>query len=112
MTDVMAALTRATGIVATVLVVAALVWGFFFSARETGQRLHPAWWLDLHNWLGGLSLVFTGLHIVASWLDSNSGVGLVQIFVPGPRPRMGDHVGSHCDVPVLLWSCSRAGRGV
>ncbi len=83
MTDIMPALTRATGIVATVLVVAALVWGFFFSARETGQRLHPAWWLDLHNWLGGLSLVFTGLHIVASWLDSNSGVGLVQIFVPG-----------------------------
>lgn len=79
----MAALTRATGIVATVLVVAALMWGFFFSARETGERLHPAWWLDLHNWLGGLALVFTGLHVVASWLDTNAGIGLVQILVPG-----------------------------
>jgi hypothetical protein len=76
-------LTRSTGIVAVILVVAALVWGFFFSARATGNRLRPAWWLDLHNWLGGLALIFTAVHIVASWLDSGSGIGLVQIFIPG-----------------------------
>lgn len=83
MSDVMGYLTRSTGIVATILVVLALAWGFFFSARETGQRLRPAWWLDLHNWLGGLALIFTGAHIVASWLDANSGIGLAQIFFPG-----------------------------
>lgn len=76
-------LTRSTGIVATILVVAALVWGFFFSSRATGKRLRPAWWLDLHNWLGGIALVFTGLHIVTSWLDTSSGIGLKQITVPG-----------------------------
>ena len=76
-------LSRATGIVASILIVAALVWGFFFSARETGKRLRPAWWLDLHNWLGGLALVFTIAHVVAAFLDSSSGVGLVQVFVPG-----------------------------
>lgn len=83
MNPVMWYLTRATGIVAVILMIAALVWGFFFSARATGTKLRPAWWLDLHNWLGGAALAFTGVHIVASWLDSNSGIGLVQIFVPG-----------------------------
>ena len=49
-------LTRSTGIVAAVLSVAALVWGLFFSARNTGTRLRPNWWLALHNWLGGLTV--------------------------------------------------------
>ena len=76
-------LTRATGIVATVLMLASLAWGLLFSARETGKRLRPAWWLDLHNWLGGLALVFTGVHLVAAFFDSDLGVGLSTIFVPG-----------------------------
>ena len=76
-------LTRSTGIVAMVLMVAALLWGFLFSSRATGNRLRPNWWLDLHNWLGGLALVFTGVHIAASVLDSESGIGLVQVLVPG-----------------------------
>lgn len=76
-------LTRSTGIVAALLMVAALGWGFFFSARATGQKLRPNWWLDLHNWLGGAALAFIGVHILASWMDPSSGVGIPQIFVPG-----------------------------
>ena len=75
-------LTRASGIVATALMVAALGWGFLFSARETGNRLRPAWWLDLHNWLGGIALVFTGVHLLAVFADSDLGLGLVDILVP------------------------------
>jgi methionine sulfoxide reductase heme-binding subunit len=81
--DFMWYFSRATGIVATVLAVAALVFGFFFSSRNTGGRRRPAWWLDLHNWLGGLALVFTVVHVAAAYLDSNSGIGLLQILVPG-----------------------------
>jgi predicted ferric reductase len=76
-------LSRSTGIVATVLAVAALVFGFFFSSRNTGIRRRPAWWLDLHNWLGGLTLVFTVIHIVTIYLDQNSGIGLLSALVPG-----------------------------
>ena len=76
-------ITRATGIVATVLAVAALVLGFYFSSRNMGERRRPAWWLDLHNWLGGITLVFTVVHIVASCIDNNSGIGLVQVLIPG-----------------------------
>lgn len=86
-------LTRGSGIVATILVVAALLWGFLFSARETGKRLRPAWWLDLHNWLGGLALIFTGVHIAASYLDTSSGIGLAQIFVPGTAELDGWAIG-------------------
>lgn len=78
--------SRATGIVATALLFAALVWGFFFSARNTGSRHPPAWWLDLHNWLGGLALVMTVVHVLAAYLDTDSGIGLAEVFVPGIAP--------------------------
>lgn len=81
-------ISRATGIVATVLAVAALVFGFFFSSRNMGERRRPAWWLDLHNWLGGLTLVFTVVHIAASYIDSNSGIGLAQILIPGTAKNL------------------------
>ena len=80
-------ISRSTGIVATVLAIAALVFGFFFSSRNTGERRRPAWWLDLHNWLGGLALVFTVAHIIAVYLDSNSAIGLLQALVPGTAPN-------------------------
>ncbi|MEP7203858.1 MAG: ferric reductase-like transmembrane domain-containing protein [Ilumatobacteraceae bacterium] len=75
--------TRSTGVVATILAVAALMSGFFFSSRNTGERRRPAWWLDLHNWFGGVALAFTVVHVLASYLDSNSGIGLLQVFIPG-----------------------------
>ena len=56
-------LTRSTGIVAAVLSVVALMWGLFFSSRNTGTRLKPNWWLALHNWLGGLTLADRGLAV-------------------------------------------------
>jgi predicted ferric reductase len=83
MNDAMWFLSRSTGIVATVLLVAALAWGFLFSARATGRRRRPNWWLDLHNWLGGLALVFTGAHLATVWLDGTSGVRFADLFVPG-----------------------------
>lgn len=76
-------LSRATGIVGTALAIAALLMGFFFSARNTGKRRKANWWLDLHNYLGGLSLAVIGVHIVAAYLDTNSGIGVLQVFVPG-----------------------------
>jgi DMSO/TMAO reductase YedYZ heme-binding membrane subunit len=76
-------MTRSTGIVATVLMLLALAWGFLFSARETGKRLRPAWWLDLHNGLGGLAMTFTGIHLITAFADSDLGVKFVSVFVPG-----------------------------
>jgi predicted ferric reductase len=75
-------LTQASGIVAAVLLVFALGGGLLFSARATGTWRKPSWWLDLHNYLGGLAFGFTLVHIVAAYCDQHSGIGLVEIFVP------------------------------
>jgi DMSO/TMAO reductase YedYZ heme-binding membrane subunit len=75
-------LARATGLVATVLLVLSLVWGLAFSARATGTRRRPNWWLDLHNYLGGLAFVFTVLHVGTVYADHVSAIGLLQILVP------------------------------
>jgi DMSO/TMAO reductase YedYZ heme-binding membrane subunit len=75
-------LGRASGVVATVLIVASLVWGLFFKARATGNRRRPNWWLDLHKYLGGLAFVFTIIHVFAVYQDELSGIGLTQVLVP------------------------------
>lgn len=82
MTELMWFLTRSSGVVALVLILAAIADGLIFSGRETGRRLRPAWWMDLHRGLGGYALVFTGLHLVTAF-GADLGVGLAEIFVPG-----------------------------
>ena len=73
-------LARASGIVATILIVVALGGGLLFSARATGRRRRPNWWLDLHNYLGGLAFAFTAVHVLAVFADKE--VGPAQIFIP------------------------------
>lgn len=75
-------LTRASGIVAAVLIVAAVADGLVFSGREGGRRLRPNWWMDLHRGLGGYALAFTGLHLVTAY-GADIGAGLAEMFVPG-----------------------------
>lgn len=83
MNDALWYLTRATGIVAALLIAVAVISGFLFSGRETGRRRRPNWWLDLHNMLGGLALVFTLIHIVAALVDTDLGLALADVLVPG-----------------------------
>ena len=83
MNDVMWYFSRSTGIVAAVLAIASLAFGFLFSARETGIRRRPNWWLDLHNWLGGAALIFTVAHVATSYFNRDAGLGLADLFVPG-----------------------------
>ena len=75
-------LTRSTGIVATVLAVASVVLGLTFSSRNMGTRQKPNWWLALHNWLGGLTMAFIGLHMAVSFIGEDKGLRLVDLFVP------------------------------
>lgn len=75
-------LTRATGIVASLLAVASLVFGLFFSSRNTGNRKRPNWWLALHNYLGGLTLAFIGIHMLVSFLDSQAGLSFLDLLIP------------------------------
>ncbi len=73
--------SRASGIVAWALVSASVVFGLWVSLRLT-RSPRPAWVLDLHRFLGGLSVVFVGVHLAGLVADSYVDFGLREIFVP------------------------------
>ena len=73
---------RAGGIVAWALLAASVVWGLFLSTRLRPAGAAPAWMLDLHRFLGGLAVVFVGVHVGAIVLDSYVHFGLADVLVP------------------------------
>jgi len=75
-------LARSTGLIAGVLLVAAFVWGVLLSTQLVKPVKRAAWLLDLHRWLGGLTVVFVVLHLVGLLADSYVQFDLASIFVP------------------------------
>lgn len=75
-------LSRSSGLVAWILLAVAVIWGVMLSTRLLQQRRRPAWLLDLHRWLGALSVVFTGFHLLGLVLDNYVTFGWRELFVP------------------------------
>jgi len=75
-------LARSGGIVAWALLAASVLWGLAMTTRVLGPKPRPNWMLDLHRWLGGLALTFTGLHVSGLVLDSYVHFGPVEVLVP------------------------------
>src|SRR5437764_6890720 len=73
---------RASGIVAWALAAASVIWGLALSTRAMGRKPRPAWLFDLHRFLGGLALIFTGVHVGAILLDTYVHFSLVNVLVP------------------------------
>jgi DMSO/TMAO reductase YedYZ heme-binding membrane subunit len=73
---------RSGGIVAWALLAASVLWGLALSTKVLRGKPRPNWILDLHRFLGGLALIFTGIHVVAILLDSFVHFGLVEVLVP------------------------------
>jgi len=73
---------RAAGIVAWALATASVVWGLALSTHGMGRKPRPAWIFDLHRFLGGLALIFTGIHVGAILLDTYVHFSLVNVLVP------------------------------
>ncbi len=74
-------IARSSGLVAWVLVTASVLWGLALSTRLT-RRPKPAWVLDLHRFLGGLSVVFVGVHVAGLVADSYTHFGPSDVLVP------------------------------
>jgi DMSO/TMAO reductase YedYZ heme-binding membrane subunit len=72
---------RAGGLVSWGLATASVIWGLLLSGR-LGRKPKPAWVLDLHRFLGGLTVVFVGVHMLGLWLDSFVQFGPAELFVP------------------------------
>lgn len=79
-------IARASGLVAWALATAAVVWGLALSTRIAGRRPPPAWIADLHRYMGGLALTFTGVHVVALLIDDWIGFTLTDVLIPFASP--------------------------
>ena len=73
---------RSGGIVAWALLAGSVLWGLALSTRVLRGRPRPNWILDLHRFLGGLALLFTGIHVTGLVLDSYVHFGLTELLVP------------------------------
>lgn len=72
---------RSGGIVAWALAALAVIWGLQLTTRLI-RKPAPAWVLDLHRFLGGLAVVFVGVHLLGLALDDFIGFGPADLFVP------------------------------
>lgn len=80
-------LSRATGMVAWLLLGASCLWGILLVTRmlkQSGTR--PAWLLDLHRWLGALAVITTIAHLLTLVADSYIYFGWKEILVPNGSP--------------------------
>ena len=77
---------RSTGIVAWALAAAAVLWGLLLSTRSARGLAKPVWVLDLHRWLGALTIAFTLAHMGALVGDNFVHFGAGDLLVPGVSP--------------------------
>ena len=73
---------RSGGIVAWALVTLSVCWGLFLSTKAAAKTTQPAMLLDLHRFLGGLSVTFTAVHIAGLVADSYVEFGWMDVLVP------------------------------
>lgn len=73
---------RSSGVVAWALCVLAVLWGLLLSTRLLGRKPPGPWLLDLHRFLGGLSVVFLAAHLVGLVADTYTHFGPVELLVP------------------------------
>lgn len=73
---------RSSGIVSLLLLGATVLWGLLSTTRVLAGRPSPQWLMTMHQFLGGLAVVFTGLHITGLVMDSYIGFGPTELLVP------------------------------
>jgi predicted ferric reductase len=74
--------TRSSGVIAWLLLSAAVIWGILISTDAFPRHRRPAWLLDLHRWLGGLTIAFVAIHLAALVADSYTHFTLADIAIP------------------------------
>ncbi|MBK6309734.1 MAG: ferric reductase-like transmembrane domain-containing protein [Candidatus Microthrix sp.] len=73
---------RASGIVAWVLLTATVLWGILLPAKMFPKQ-RPAWILDLHRWMAGLTIGFLAVHLGSLVADNYLHFGAAELLVPG-----------------------------
>jgi len=73
---------RSAGIVAWGLAALAVLWGLALSTRALGRKPPAPWLLDVHRFLGALTIVFVAVHLVGLAFDPWASFGLDELLVP------------------------------
>jgi predicted ferric reductase len=73
---------RASGLVAWALAALSVLWGLALSTRALGRKPRAPWLLDLHRFLGGLTVVFVVVHLFGLWADKYVHFSVRQLLVP------------------------------
>ena len=74
--------TRAAGLMTWSTACAAVIVGLLLSTRVVKNRTGP-WLLDLHRFLGGISVLFLLAHLISLALDSFVDFGPRELLIPG-----------------------------
>jgi DMSO/TMAO reductase YedYZ heme-binding membrane subunit len=75
-------LARSSGVVAWALATASVLWGMALSTRALGRKPRAPWLLDLHRFLGGLTVLFVVAHIGSLMADSFVPFSALDVLVP------------------------------
>jgi predicted ferric reductase len=75
-------LARSGGVAAWAMLAFSVLWGLVLSTKVLGSRPRPNWVLDLHRFVGGAAVIFTGIHVASLVLDSYIAFGAREILVP------------------------------
>jgi predicted ferric reductase len=57
-------------------------WGLFISTKAVAKASSPAWLLDFHRYVGGLAVIFTGIHLLGLVADSYVTFGWTETLIP------------------------------
>jgi predicted ferric reductase len=108
---------RSAGVLAWALASASIIWGLALSTRLIRRRGAPAWLLDLHRFLGVLTIVAVGVHLLGLWADSFVYFGWREMFVPmgsewRPVAVLWGVVATYCLIAIQLtsWAMRRLPR--
>jgi ferredoxin-NADP reductase/DMSO/TMAO reductase YedYZ heme-binding membrane subunit len=75
-------ISRASALIAWALMTLSVVWGILLSTRIMRRIDNPGWLRDLHSYLGGMTLIMVGLHMVTLMLDGYLRYSLADVLIP------------------------------
>ncbi len=74
--------SRSSGFVSWATVTLSVLWGLALSTKLMGSKAAPTWLLDVHRFLGALSVIFIGVHLVGLVGDNYVYFGWSELFLP------------------------------
>jgi len=74
--------SRSAGLVSWVILALSVLWGLLLSSSVLGRHPGPKWLLDVHRFLGALSVVFVAVHVLALLADRYVAFTPTQLLVP------------------------------